>query len=412
MHQQNIAMFSIHSSPVGELGTENTGGMSVYILELSKEIGKQGHSIDIFTAQTHLQSHKIINLGQNIRVICLPIQSLKPPSKLELFDHLPELFRAIEEFRRSQDIQYDLIHSHYWLSGVVGNYARLEWDVPHLTTFHTLAASKNLTKSGQPDPDLRVTTENEIARTANQILVACQREKENVRLHCQVNHSKIKVIPCGVNFDLFRPLSKELSIQKLGLEKGKFYLLYVGRFSPVKGLDRLIYALSLLKDRQDMQLLVIGGDGEASPETQKLLTLAKKLNVQHMVRPLGRVEQAELATYYNAADLLVVPSYYESFCMVVLEALACGTPVVATRVGAADDIILQGKTGFVVDDNSPELLARGVQNFLASPMYRSLDRELLRSSILNYSWPNIGKAIALQYNSLVREYRRDRESSN
>jgi len=412
MHQLNIAMLSIHSSPVGELGTENTGGMSVYLLELSKEIGKQGHSIDIFTAQTHLQSQKIISLDQNIRVICLPIQSLKPLSKLELFDRLPDIFSSIEEFRGSQDIQYDLIHSHYWLSGVVGNYARRKWDVPHITTFHTLAACKNLTKSGQPDPDLRVRYENEIARTADLIIVACQREKENVRLHCQVNPSKIKVIPCGVNFDLFRPESKELSIQKLGLQKKKHYILYVGRFSPVKGLERLIFALSLLKDDRELQLLIVGGDGEASPETQKLLTLAKELNVQHMLSPLGRVEQANLASYYNAADLLVVPSYYESFCLVVLEALACGAPVVATRVGAADSIILEGKTGFVVDDNSPELLARGVQNFFASPMYRSLDRDLLRSSIFNYSWPNIGKMIVEQYNSLVREYQRGRKLSN
>lgn len=412
MHQLNIAILSIHSSPVGELGTENTGGMSVYILELSKEIGKQGHSIDIFTAQTHLQSQKIISLGQNIRVICLPTQSLKPLSKLELFDYLPDIFNSIEEFRRSQNIQYDLIHSHYWLSGVVGNYARREWDVPHVTTFHTLAACKNLTKSGQPDPDLRVRSENEIARTADRIIVACQREKENVRLHCQVNPSKIEVIPCGVNFDLFRPESKELSIQKLGLQPGKHYILYVGRFSPVKGLDRLISALSLLKDDRELQLPIVGGDGEASPETQKLLALAKELKVQHMLSPIGRVEQANLATYYNAVDLLVVPSYYESFCLVVLEALACGTPVVAARVGAVDSIILEGKTGFVVDDNSPELLAGGVQNFFASPMYRNLDRELLRSSIINYSWPNIGKTIVEQYNSLVGEYQRGRKLSN
>lgn len=404
MNQLNIAILSIHSSPVGELGTENTGGMSVYILELSKEIGKQGHSIDIFTVQTHLHSQKIITLDQKIRVICLPVQSLKPLSKLELFDYLPDIFNSIEEFRRSQDIQYDLIHSHYWLSGIVGNYARREWDVPHVTTFHTLAACKNLTKSGQPDPDIRVSSENEIARTADRIIVACQREKENVRLHCQVNPSKIEVIPCGVNFDLFRPENKELSIQKLGLQKGKQYILYVGRFSPVKGLDRLISALNLLKDHQELQLLIVGGDGEASPETQKLLTLAKKLDVQHLLNVIGRVEQPNLATYYNAADLLVVPSYYESFCLVVLEALASGTPVVATRVGAVDSIILEGKTGFVVDDNSPELLARGVQNFLDSPIYRSLDRELLRSSILNYSWPNIGKMIVEEYSSLVREY--------
>ena len=407
MNQLNIAMFSIHSSPVGELGTENTGGMSVYILELSKEISKQGHWIDIFTAETHSHCQQIIHLGQKIRLICLPIQSLKPLSKLDLFEHLPDIFRAIEEFRQSQDIEYDLIHSHYWLSGIVGNYARGEWDVPHVTMFHTLAASKNLTKSGVPDPEIRVRYEHEIAQTTH-IIVACDREKENVRKHCRVKHSKIQVIPCGVNVDLFRPRPKELSLQKLGLEKDKFYLLYVGRFSPVKGLDRLIYALSLLKDRRNLQLLVIGGDSENYPETKKLLTLAKELNVEEMIRPIGRAKQADLVNYYNATDLLVVPSYYESFCMVVLEALACGTPVVATRVGAVNDIILEGKTGWVVDSNHPELLARGVQNFFSSPMYSSLDREMLRSSIINYSWPNIGRLVIEEYNSVVQQYKQGR----
>ena len=407
--QLRIAMFSIHSSPIGELGTKNTGGMSVYIRELARHLGVFGHRIDIYTRLNGTKHNQIIELYDNVRLIHLSAGSNGYVHKLALYYYLSDFFRALERFKNQEDLDYDLIHSHYWLSGRLGNRVQDRWNIPHIVMFHTLGTVKNSAGLAEREPDLRIATEKKLAQTSQRILAPTDREKENLLKYCNTTAQKIGVVPCGVNLDLFRPMDKTAARQRLGFDKDESIVLYVGRFDPIKGIDRLLEAIAHLKHLKRMRLVIIGGDGPATPEYQNLQQLCSKFGIQKSVHFVGRVEQDQLPPYYSAADLLIVPSYYESFGLVGLESLACGTPVVASRVGAMEDIIEESKTGYVVADLTPRGLANRIEKVISNPACSMLPAPAIRASILKYGWPNVAAAIFNEYETVLENFRSDPE---
>ena len=403
--QLRIAMFSIHSSPIGELGTKNTGGMSVYIRELARHLGMFGHRIDIYTRLNGTKHNQIIELYDNVRLIHLSAGGNGYVHKLALYYYLSDFFRALERFKNQEDLDYDLIHSHYWLSGRLGSRVQDRWNIPHIVMFHTLGTVKNSFGLTVREPDLRIATEKKLARTSQRILAPTDREKENLLKHCNTASQKIGVVPCGVNLDLFRPMDKTAARQRLGFDKDESIVLYVGRFDPIKGIDRLLEAIAHLKHLKRMRLVIIGGDGPAAPEYQNLRQLCSKFGIQKSVNFVGRVEQDQLPPFYSAADVLIVPSYYESFGLVGLESLACGTPVVATRVGAMEEIIEEGKTGHVVADLTPRGLANRIEKVISNPAGSMLPAPDIRASILKYGWPNVASAIFNEYETVLENFR-------
>ena len=407
--QLRIAMFSIHSSPIGELGTKNTGGMSVYIRELARHLGVFGHRIDIYTRLNGTKHNQIIELYDNVRLIHLSAGSNGYVHKLALYYYLSDFFRALERFKNQEDLDYDLIHSHYWLSGRLGNRVQDRWNIPHIVMFHTLGTVKNSAGLAEREPDLRIATEKKLAQTSQRILAPTDREKENLLKYCNTTAQKIGVVPCGVNLDLFRPMDKTAARQRLGFDKDESIVLYVGRFDPIKGIDRLLEAIAHLKHLKRMRLVIIGGDGPATPEYQNLQQLCSKFGIQKSVHFVGRVEQDQLPPYYSAADVLIVPSYYESFGLVGLESLACGTPVVASRVGAMQDIIEESKTGYVVADFNPRGLANRIEKVISNPACSMLPAPAIRASILKYGWPNVAAAIFNEYETVLENFRYDPE---
>ncbi|MEJ2223274.1 MAG: glycosyltransferase [Desulfobacterales bacterium] len=407
--QLRIAMFSIHSSPIGELGTKNTGGMSVYIRELARHLGVFGHRIDIYTRLNGTKHNQIIELYDNVRLIHLSAGSNGYVHKLALYYYLSDFFRALERFKNQEDLDYDLIHSHYWLSGRLGNRVQDRWNIPHIVMFHTLGTVKNSAGLAEREPDLRIATEKKLAQTSQRILAPTDREKENLLKYCNTTAQKIGVVPCGVNLDLFRPMDKTAARQRLGFDKDESIVLYVGRFDPIKGIDRLLEAIAHLKHLKRMRLVIIGGDGPATPEYQNLQQLCSKFGIQKSVHFVGRVEQDQLPPYYSAADVLIVPSYYESFGLVGLESLACGTPVVASRVGAMEDIIEESKTGYVVADLNPRGLANRIEKVISNPACSMLPAPAIRASILKYGWPNVAAAIFNEYETVLENFRCDPE---
>ena len=407
--QLRIAMFSIHSSPIGELGTKNTGGMSVYIRELARHLGVFGHRIDIYTRLNGTKHNQIIELYDNVRLIHLSAGSNGYAQKLALYYYLSDFFRALERFKNQEDLDYDLIHSHYWLSGRLGNRVQDRWNIPHIVMFHTLGTVKNSAGLAEREPDLRIATEKKLAQTSQRILAPTDREKENLLKYCNTTAQKIGVVPCGVNLDLFRPMDKTAARQRLGFDKDESIVLYVGRFDPIKGIDRLLEAIAHLKHLKRMRLVIIGGDGPATPEYQNLQQLCSKFGIQKSVHFVGRVEQDQLPPYYSAADVLIVPSYYESFGLVGLESLACGTPVVASRVGAMEDIIEESKTGYVVADLNPRGLANRIEKVISNPACSMLPAPAIRASILKYGWPNVAAAIFNEYETVLENFRSDPE---
>jgi len=375
-------MLSIHSSPIGELGTKNTGGMSVYIRELARHLGNFGLRVDIYTRLNGTPHNQLVDLYDNVRLIHLSAGSNGYVHKLALYYYLSDFFKALEAFKNQQALRYDLIHSHYWLSGRLGSWVQDRWNIPHIVMFHTLGIVKNVAGVADREPDLRIATEKKLTQTCDRILAPTDREKENLLKYCHTAADKIGVVPCGVNLELFRPMDKAMARQRLGFGADERILLYVGRFDPIKGIDRLLEAMAHLKRVKGIRLVIIGGDGPETAEYRRLQKIAVERGIQNSVVFVGRIEQKNLPPYYSAADVLVVPSYSESFGLVGLESLACGTPVVTTDVGAMPYIVREGETGRIVADAAPRSLAHAVETALTGSGFKKLSPAMIRASVL------------------------------
>ena len=401
--QLQIAMFSIHSSPIGELGTKNTGGMSVYIRELARQLGAQGHCIDIYTRLNGSKHNQIIDLDDNVRLIHLSAGNNGYVDKLALYYYLADFFRALQRFKQQQSLHYDLIHSHYWLSGRLGSWVQDRWNLPHIVMFHTLGTVKNIAGVADQEPDLRIATEKKLVKACQRILAPTATEKNNLLNYYKAPAGKIGVVPCGVNLDLFQPMDRSAARQRLGFDGNESIVLYVGRFDPIKGMDRLLEATTHLRHHRRLRLVIIGGDGPDTPEYQNLQKMTRKLGIQNTVTFVGRIEQKHLPPYYSAADVLVVPSYYESFGLVGLESLACGTPVVATEVGAMRSIVQDGQTGQIVSQANPRSLAQAIETFITGSGAKKLSADMIRASVLKFGWSNVAAAVVDEYDTLFQQ---------
>jgi D-inositol-3-phosphate glycosyltransferase len=403
VEQLKIAMLSVHSCPVGKLGSKDTGGMSVYIRELARELGRRGHLVDIYTRAHDPVEERMVQLGNNARVIHLRAGEVEPIDKLAVYTHLEDFACSLEDFRAKNGLRYDLIHSHYWLSGWVGRRIQRWWDVPHIIMFHTLGALKNAVGVGECEPALRIMAEREMVRDCHRIIAATEKGKEELVSYYGASPEKISVIPCGVNLELFRHLDKEEARKNLGFN-GDNIILFVGRIDPLKGIDRLLMALPRLDTRRKLKLLVIGGDEDSQAEVERLQRLSRSLNIQDAVTFAGIVDQKKLPMYYSAADVCVIPSYYESFGLVALESLACGTPIVATRVGGMEGVINQGQNGYMVEDNTPLRLADRIAALLSQKEADLRSAGSIRASVEGFSWPDIAEAIIPEYRTLIAQY--------
>ena len=400
--QLKIAMLSAHSCPVGSLGAKDTGGMSVYIVELARQLGKKGHLVDAYTRIHDPKDPQIIDLGRNARLIHLRAGEDEEIHKLAVYPHLPDFACNLEDFRKDNGLQYDLVFSHYWLSAWVGKYLQQWWHVPHITMFHTLGAVKNAIGIGEDDPELRIETERDLARSCH-IIAPTEKEKEALIQHYGSPPERISVIPCGVNLELFQPVDKEMARQQLGFVDDKV-ILFVGRIEPLKGIDQLLKAMPYLQDTQGPRLVIIGGDENSQYEMERLKGLSYDLHIQDSVTFLGSIKQEQMPYFYSAADACVVPSYYESFGLVALESLACGTPVVATDVGDLKSVIRQGETGYVIDDNTPRHLADKIALLLSRPSPDTKSALSIRASVSRFSWQYIAEAIIRECRQVLANY--------
>ncbi len=381
-----IAMLSIHSSPIGDLGTQDTGGMSVYVREMARELGRKGHHIDIFTQHNVGKHDPVIYLYDNVRLVHLSGEKRGNMAKSSLYEVLPQLFNELESFRIKENITYDIIHSHYWLSGVLGLKLQSSWNAYHLITYHTIGAVKNLTCPTENASELRLTNENKLAKLCDRIVVPTLKEKEHLIRYYHAPVDKIRIVPCGVNLELFKPMDKLSVRRQLAFHVDDLIVLYVGRYTPIKGLDRLFKAFRNLTHLSHLRLVMVGGDGQHSPMLKQLQSQAKALHIEKRLMFAGSVDQETLPQYYNAADVLVLPSYYESFGLVALEALACGTPVVTTSVGAMEDIVKDGVTGYVAKDADPQHFAGCVEAILLKQKQNGLSPSKIRASVSEFTW--------------------------
>jgi D-inositol-3-phosphate glycosyltransferase len=394
-----IAILSIHSSPLGQPGIGDTGGMSIYIRELTRELAKQEHMVDIYTRVQDPVTPEIIELAPNARQIHIHAGEPADIDKLLVYNHAPDFACKVENFRKQHDLHYDFVFSHYWISGIAGEYLQAWWRVPHMVMFHTLGAVKNAIGIGEDEPDLRLEEEKQVAAYSHHIIAATAREKAALNLYYDVPPEKVSVIPCGVNLELFKPGDKTTARKKLGLGSGKI-ILFVGRVERLKGIDKLIQALPYLDDIKP-RLVIVGEDGNRPGEIKNLKNLAERLGLTDSITFTGLVDYEKLPDYYNAADVFVFPSYYESFGLAPLESLACGTPVVATNVGDLTNIVRQGQTGYILTDNEPRQLVEKIALVLTGKTRGAGDKLFVRSSILRFGWQNIAYSVVEEFKKLV-----------
>ncbi len=396
----HIAMLSLHSSPLGPLGTRDTGGMSVYVREVAREMARFGHRVDIYTyvpcpeAVTHLHRH--------VRLIDLNSSDNKAIAKEALIDHLPEMVDALDHFAQRHQLSYDLIHSHYWISGCAGAVLSKKWGVPHLITFHTLGLIKNLTTEGENEPEVRITHERRLVDSTDAMVVPSDGERHHLLDLYGAASDKVHTIPCGVNMAHFKPGDRRQARRLLNMDPTAAVLLFVGRFAPVKGIPALLGAVAdLAGEKTPLSLVVIGGDGQTAEATIELKRQAEALGIAPLLRLTGRIDHDRLPLYYTAADMLVLPSTYESFGLVTLESLACGTPVVATRVGGAAAILQEGVNGILIDRSESGTLAQGIERVLTQLRKGELSTRAIRGSVAPYAWNRVATEILGLYKKLA-----------
>lgn len=396
-----IAFISAHTSPLARLGSREAGGMNVYVRKLSEELARRGFCVDIFTRRTDRDSPETIVLAEGVRVVHLEAGPAQPLPKEDLPHYLEAFEESLLRFQESRNLSYDLLHSHYWLSGWVAERLKLRWRVPHVAMFHTLGEVKNRALITEREPPFRIEAERVVVRGANRIVCASEHEKQLlVELYGACPHC-IAVVPCGVDLELFQPMDKEEARRRLGLRDHERIILFVGRIEPLKGVDILIGAAAQLHGQEDFYLLIVGGDGHARSEMTHLQRLASGLGIDHHVSFIGPVDHERLPLFYNAADVCVVPSFYESFGLVAVEAMACGTPVVASRVGGLTVTVRDGETGYLVPWQCAEPFAERLELLLGNRELRRALGRTAREQMQRFCWASVAEGVIKAYRDLL-----------
>ena len=398
---RRVAMISAHTSPLAALGGRESGGMNVYVRELSRELGARGYAVDVFTRRTSPAEPDIQPFGPNARVINIDAGPAELIDKDAIRGALDEFEANVRSFIASEGLGYDLVHSHYWMSGAVGLRLARDWSVPHVVMFHTLGEVKKRARISEHEPPARIEAERLIATTADRIVVASRHEQHLLSALYGADETRIDVVPCGVNLDLFQPMDKESARRTLGLRDGERIILFVGRIEPLKGIDVLIGAAAQLHEDENFRVLIVGGDARAEQQVAELRRHAARLGVDHHISFVGAVEHESLPLYYNAADVCVVPSYYESFGLVAIESMACGTPVIASRVGGLTSTFSDGETGYLIPWRCPEPFAERLELLLDNDELRASFGRAAREAVERFRWANVADAVSAMYDGLL-----------
>jgi D-inositol-3-phosphate glycosyltransferase len=377
---RRVAMITLHTSPLDQPGTGDAGGMNVYVLELSKRLAQRGVEVEIYTRATSSALPPTVEAAPGVRVhhvMAGPFEGLDKselPAQLCMFAR--DLLRAEAGHERGY---FDLIHSHYWLSGQVGALLRDRWSVPLVHTMHTMAKVKNaqLAEGDTPEPHARVVGEQQVVETADMLLANTGAEAEQLIDLYDADPSQVQVVPPGVDLTLFTPRPQAEARRRLGLPVDAVVPTFVGRLQPLKAPDVLLRAVARLASsdpalRARLVVPVIGGpSGSGLEHPEALAELAEELGITDLVRFVPPVDRDVLVDWYAASTLVCVPSYNESFGLVAIEAQATGTPVVAAAVGGLPTVVRDGVTGLLVEGHDPVDYAAAIGRLLREPGLRA-----------------------------------------
>lgn len=409
-----MLFLSVHGDPLAKLGKIQSGGQNVYVREVVKALDSLGIAVDVFTHHSDPQVPNREPLGKNSQVIRLPAGHKGFIPKSQMLKLLPRFLNELKEHIGTGN-NYTLIHSNYWHSGWVGLQLQKSYGIPRVHTSHSLGiVRKKALDADNPLFSTRLKIEKEVLQKADKVIATTPLEQKIIANYYSVKPQKISMVPCGVNTKLFRPSENNKAREILQVDKK--IILFVGRFEENKGLPVLLKALDILKKNHpatlaEAMLVIVGGDSldtppeELSPEKKRYLKFIQEKSLSERIIFAGPVQHKELPSWYSGAWVTVVPSYYESFGLVAVEAMACGCPVIASRTGGLQQNVLHGKTGLLVEPKNPKDLAIALNYLLKNERARN---EMARQAALHgekYSWEKTTSDLLAIYKGVADERR-------
>ncbi len=381
--------------------------MNVYVRELSQHLARLGPTVDIFTRRTNPSLPEVTPLIPGVNVINITAGPPHQLSKDQLFGHLPEFAASMALYAQQRQVSYDAVHAHYWLSGRAATFVRRYWQTPFVQMFHTIAHMKNaVTADGQRESDLRLCEERRLVAQADGIIAANPDERADLIWHLGAAADHVCTIPPGVDLDLFTPGDVRAARHQLELPLDERMVLFVGRIDPIKGIDTLLETAKILRDSASTpRFLLVGGtldeSGQPVGDLAAVASQATNMGISDRVRFAGSSPQDQLPLLYQAADVAIVPSRYESFGLVAVEAMACGTPVVAARAGGLRFTIEEDVAGYLVPPGAPEAFASAIDRILSNPSLQASLGRGARICAERFGWPAVAASVLQVYRRLA-----------
>ncbi len=402
--KRHIALISVHGDPAIEIGKEEAGGQNVYVCHVGEALARQGWHVDMFTRRTDPEQPAIVEHGPNCRTIRLSAGAPAFIPRDELFEYLPTFVEQLLQFQSESGIYYPIVHTNYWLSSWVGMTLQKRLGVKQVHTHHSLGAVKyQAVPTRPPIATTRLETEMRCMKTAHRLIATSPQEAEDIQSYLQDPLQNITVIPCGTDIDRFGVVLRDEARQKLGIEPDAKVAFYIGRFDPRKGIETLIRAVNLSQVGKDpkFQLIIGGGSrpGQADgAERDRLETLVADLGMGGVTQFSGRIPDELMSTYYAAADAVVVPSHYEPFGLVAIEAMACRTPVIASSVGGLQYSIIPEVTGLLAPPKDEAAFAAAIDRILSDAAWRDRLGEAAGDRVrTHFSWASVAEQLGRVY---------------
>jgi D-inositol-3-phosphate glycosyltransferase len=407
MSVKRVAVISYHSSPLIEPGSGDAGGMTVYVRQLARALARKGVYTDVYTRATD-PTDRTTSLMEGVRVIPIDAGPRAYLPKEELPHHLDDFIGGVKTFAMAQRVGYDVIHSHYWQSGLAGKALSRMWRAPLVHSHHTLGRVKNaaLPPGDAPEPASRLEGEAEVISEAEVLIASTDDEYHQLSCLYGASHDRLKILAPGVDHFLFRPGDRDVARSALGMDD-RPVILYVGRIQPLKGVDLAIRATEQLThalDRPPLLMIVGGASGNGGErEVDRLQALVSASGIEEHVRFVGPQPHTLLPTFYQAADVIAVCSHSESFGFAALEAHACGRPVVGTPVGGLSHIVKEGESGYLIEGRDPAVFAARLKTLLTDRDLRARFGSSATSSAVPFTWENTAAGLLELYECLVTE---------
>lgn len=406
---KRVAVIAYHTSPLLEPGSGDAGGMTVYIRELSAALASLGVRTDIFTRASS-PFDKIVEISEGVRVVPIDAGPREPLGKEELPAFVDDFVASVRAFSLTQRIAYDVIHSHYWQSGMAGKGLAAVWDVPLVHSFHTLAKVKNstLAPGDVPEPESRLQGEQQVIAAADVLIASTDEEYQALACMYRADHDRLKTLPPGVDHERFSPGHKAEARVRLDLPPDRPIAVSVGRIQKLKGLELAIRTMAVLRTEglgAEPLLVIVGGASGPGGEGElaRLKVLTGELDLEDNVMFIGPQPHSQLADLYRSADVTLICSYSESFGLTVLEAQASGTPVIGTGVGGPTDAVIDGVSGYVIGDRHPASFARRIAGLISDPALADSFSRAAREASLPYSWKATAENLVTLYECLMQE---------